>query len=295
MPLPTRVHIGSLALDVGLVNGSGVVDVLNPDSDWNLADEVVSRFGAFVTKTTTLLPRSGHPSPVTAVFGSPGSLVNSVGLANPGIHRSVELWEQLPGRLQIPIIASLEGSVRDVSQLAEIADSSAAVAAIELNLSCPNVDDSLVAADARATHQVVSAARSVTKRPIIVKLTAACGIVKEVVRAAEAAGADAVCCGNTMPVIAVTAAGRPLLGSGKRAGLSGRDLHPIALRLVADAAQATSLPVIGLGGIATIDDIRRMQDVGASLFGVGTAAWRDPEVVGRLRAALAVPPARGHT
>jgi dihydroorotate dehydrogenase (NAD+) catalytic subunit len=122
---------------------------------------------------------------------------------------------------------------------------------------------------------------------VIVKLTPACGSIAGVVRAAEAAGADAICCGNTMPVVALDDAGQPLLGGGPRAGLSGPLLHPIALRMVIEAAAATSLPIIGLGGVDSPAAARRMRDAGALVVGVGSAAWHDPGVIDRLRDAIA--------
>ena len=282
-----QVHLGQLVLDVGLVNGSGVVDVLNPSAGWNLPDEVVAKLGAFVTKTATMDPRPGHPPPVVAPWGSDGSLVNSVGLAGPGIHAAIAAWQTLPGRLGIPIVASLDGGDEALGDLVGHACSADAIDAIELNLSCPNVEGGLIAADPKATERAVSVARRASSLPLIAKLTPACGQVRDVVRAADAAGADAICCGNTMPVAASDRVGRPLLGSGVRAGLSGPDLHPLALRLVLDAAAATSLPIIGLGGVDSPTAARRMFDAGAQVIGVGSAAWNDPDVITELRAAIA--------
>jgi len=277
-----NVQLGRLSLEVGLVNGSGVVDVLNPTEGWNLPDEVVAKLGAFVTKTVTLEPRRGNPEPVHARWGANGSVVNSVGLANPGVERAAELWRTLPLRLGIPIIGSIEGVPEHVAELVALLAASTPVAAFELNLSCPNVSGGLVAADAVATGRAVAAARAATDLPLIAKLTPACGAIGDVARAAEAAGADAICCTNTMPVLAGSAAGA-LLGSGLRAGLSGPDLHPIALRCVADVAEAVALPVIGLGGVDSLEAARRMWAAGAAVIGVGTAAWLDPHLVGRLR------------
>ncbi|MCW2973474.1 MAG: dihydroorotate dehydrogenase family protein [Thermoleophilia bacterium] len=281
-----QVHLGGLSLDVGLVNGSGVVDVTNPTEGWNLPDEVVAKLGAFVTKTVTTEPRRGHPAPVVAPWGSDGSLVNAVGLANPGLDAVIEHWSGLQQRLGIPIIFSVEGHVDRAAELVGRLAAETCAAAFELNLSCPNVGGGLIAADPVATGAVVAAARAATQLPIIVKLSPAGGRSGEVARSAEAAGADALCCGNTMPVHAFAPDGRPLLGNGFGAGLSGADLHPVALRLVADVAAATELPVIGLGGVRDDASLHRMLDAGAQLVGVGTAAWNDHDVVARLRAAL---------
>jgi dihydroorotate dehydrogenase (NAD+) catalytic subunit len=287
------VQIGSLTLDIGLVNGSGVVDVLNPTEGWNTPDHLVAQLGAFVTKTVTAEARKGHPEPVVAAWGSAGSLVNSVGLANPGLDTALELWQALSVRLQLPIIASVEAQPSNVADLVEKVASSTSVSAIELNLSCPNLGGTLVAASPLAVSRSVAAARAVTDLPLIAKLTPA-GPTADVVRAAEAAGTDAITCGNTMPVIALDADGSPALGNGPRAGLSGVDLHPLALRLVTDAAAATELPIIGLGGVDSPAAMRRMHDAGASVIGVGTAAWFDPHVIVELRQALQLSPAPGH-
>lgn len=282
MSAATQVHLGALSLDVGLINGSGVVDVLNPAEGWNVPDAEVAKLGAFVTKTVTLKPRRGHDLPVVAHWGTNGSLVNAVGLANPGVDRAIELWNALPDRLGIPIVGSVVGDPDEVAELVTLLAASTPVEAFELNLSCPNVSGSLVAADPGATGRAVAAARAATDLPLIAKLTPACGVVGDVVRAAEAAGVDAFCCGNTMPIWAVGDAA-PLLGNGPRAGLSGPDLHAIAVRLVADAAAVTELPIIGLGGVDSVAAVRRMQDVGARVIGVGSAAWLDHSVIGRLR------------
>jgi dihydroorotate dehydrogenase (NAD+) catalytic subunit len=283
-----QIHIGALSLDVGLLNASGIVDVVSSTEEFNLPDEIVAKLGAFVTKTITLEPRLGHPQPIIARWGSGSSLVNAVGLMNPGLQHAIELWRDLPRRLGIPVIASVDGAEADVAELVGAVSARSPVAAIELNLSCPNVTGGLVASDPAATGRAVAAARAATSLPIIAKLTPASGRVGDVVRAAEAAGVDAICCGNTMPVIATDATGAPLLGAGVRAGLSGVDLHPMALRLVADAAAATTLPIIGLGGIDSPAAIQRMRSAGAVIFGVGTAAWYDWSVIGRLAEVLGV-------
>jgi dihydroorotate dehydrogenase (NAD+) catalytic subunit len=279
------VLVGSLRLDVPLVNASGVVDHVSDEQDWNLPAATLSKLGAFVTKTITAAPRAGNPQPWAEVL-APGTLVNAAGLPNPGIDRATQEWAHLPGSLGVPVIASIGGSADDLPELAARVEAAGWASAVELNLSCPNVDGGLVAADADAVAAVVSRVRARTTVPVLAKLTPACGSPAQVARAAEAAGADALTCTNTMPVRALDADGAALLGAGPDGGLSGASLHPIALRVVAQVAEAVSIPVVGLGGVDGIAAARRMLDAGAAIVGVGTGAVFDPTLVEALAGAL---------
>ena len=284
------VNVGSLVLDPPLVNGSGVIDSTSTDQGWNLPASTLSKLGAFTTKTITARARAGNPQPWAEVL-SPGTLVNAAGLPNPGIDAVVDDWSHLPRELGVPVIASIGGDVDSMPHLAERLDAAGWAAAIELNLSCPNVDGGLVAGDAAAVERVVELVRARTTLPVLAKLTAACGAPGEVARAARAAGADALTCGNTMPVRAVDDAGAGLLGAGTDGGMSGIALHPITLRLVATVAAAVDVPVVGLGGVDGVAAVRRMLDAGASIIGVGTGAVFDPGLVETLARHLATPAA----
>lgn len=279
------VTVGTLVVDPPLVNGSGVVDATSPAEEWNLPDAVLGKLGAFVTKTLTREARTGHAQPWAEVFGT-GSLVNSAGLPNPGVVAAMDEWRELPGRLGIPVVVSLGGAVAELPALADLVHDAGWAAGIELNLACPNVDGGLVASDPRAVEEVVGRVRARTTLPILAKLTPACGRVGEVARAAVAAGADALTCGNTMPVRAVADDGGVMVGNGFDAGLSGAALHPIALRLVADARATVDVPIVGLGGVDGIAAAQRMRDAGADIVGVGTGAALDPALVSVLRQAL---------
>lgn len=283
------VRIGDLRIEPPLVNGSGVVDAVAADDAWNLPPGVLSQLGAFTTKTITRAPRTGHPEPRAETFGE-GTLVNAAGLPNPGIFAAMHEWRHLPASLATPVIVSIGGAAADLADLAAQVAEARWASALELNLSCPNVAGGLVAADPVAVRHVVATVRARTNLPLIAKLTPACGVLGAVARAAEAAGADAINCGNTMPVRAIDpTTGGPLLGAGPDGGLSGLGLHPIALRMVAEVSAAVSIPVIGLGGVDGVAAARRMFDAGAAVVGLGTAAVFDAGVVATIAEALASP------
>ena len=268
-------------LDPPLLNGSGVIDAVSSDEGWNLPPAQLSKLGAFVTKTLTAEPRAGNPQPWAETFGD-GTLVNAAGLPNPGIRAAMRDWATLPETLGIPVIVSLGGDPRHLAELAAAADAAGWPSAIELNLSCPNVDGGLVAADPVAVAEVVSRVRASTSLPLLAKLTPACGTRAAVARAAVDAGADALTCGNTMPVHALDDTGAPLLGHTADGGLSGLALHAIALRLVADVRAAVDVPIVGLGGVDGLAAAARMRAAGASIIGVGTGAVHDPGLIAEL-------------
>ncbi len=285
--MSASVFVGSLRLDVPLVNASGVIDHVSDVDDWNLPASVLGVLGAFVTKTITARPRAGNPQPWAETMAPAGTLVNAAGLPNPGIDRVIVEWANLPDALGVPVIASIGGDVDSLPELARRLHDASWASAIELNLSCPNVDGGLVASDAAAVERAVTAVRSATNLPLLAKLTPACGAPASVARAAQAAGADALTCCNTMPVRAFASDGSPLLGAGADGGLSGTGLHPISVRVVAQVADAVDLPVVGLGGVDSIAAARRMLDAGARIVGVGTGALFDPGLIADLARTLA--------
>lgn len=273
--MPASVSVGTLRIEPPLLNGSGVVDAVSADEAWNLPASRLSKLGAFVTKTLTPEPRAGNCQPWAETYG-PGSLVNAAGLPNPGIHAALRDWRLLPERLGVPVIVSLGGAPAQLAELASLVESAGWAAAIELNLSCPNVHGGLIAAEPAAVRDAVARVRARTTLPLFAKLTPATGDVAAVAAAAVEAGAQALTCGNTMPVRALDAAGMPLLGAGPDGGLSGSALHPIALRLVAEARAAVEVPIVGLGGVDSLAAADRMLAAGASIVGVGTGAVYDP-------------------
>ncbi len=168
-------------------------------------------------------------------------------------------------------------------------DGEASVAAFELNLSCPNVESGCasIGFDPRETEAVVSACRTRTDRPLLVKLAPTTSLLPDVARAAEAAGAGALVVGNTVPgTVVARGQGRSLLGGGG-GGLSGPAIRPVTLRAVLECRAAVAVDVVGLGGVETARDAQDLLDAGACAVGVGTAIFRDPRTPARVRDGLA--------
>jgi dihydroorotate dehydrogenase (NAD+) catalytic subunit len=257
-----------------LLNASGCLDAL-------AAPEVARSFDAFVTKTVTPLPREGN-APVRIAETETGML-NTIGLANPGLERF--LADHLPrlAELGVPLWVSVGGfSVEDYVTMCGALDERDEVAVVELNLSCPNVDEV-----PENVGEVVARARAETAKPLYAKLSPAIADVAETARAAAAAGADGLSLVNTIRGLALDEASlRPVLARGS-GGLSGPALRPIALAAVYACRRATGLPIIGMGGVATGRDALELLAAGATDVAVGTALFADPGAAGRIRAELA--------
>ena len=266
-----------------LLNASGCLDAL-------VAPEVARSLDAFVTKTVTPLPRDGN-APVRIAETDVGML-NSIGLANPGIDRF--LTRSLPQleKLGVPIWVSVGGfETTDYAELCSRLDDHAAVSAIELNVSCPNVE-----APAESASQIVAGARLATRKPLWAKLSPAVPDIADVARAAQAAGADGLSLVNTIRGLKLDAQTlRPVLAPGQ-GGLSGPALKPIALAAVATCYRATRMPIVGMGGIRTGLDALEFVAAGAQHIAVGTTLFADPDAPARIRDELdALASARGWT
>lgn len=282
--------VATAAVDLRTDVGRGLVlpnPVLAASGTFGYGVEVepfwpTGRLGALVGKTITRTPREGNPPPRMAE--TPGGMLNSIGLQNPGIDRF--LADLLPRMraLGAPVVANVAGEdVADYAELTERAGAAEGVAAIELNLSCPNVSHGLDFAVAPPRcHEVVSACRKVTDKPLWAKLTPNVGDIASVAKAAEAAGADALVVANTVLGLGIDwRAGRPKLARGA-GGLSGPAIKPIALRLARVTVEAVKIPVIGVGGILTADDALEFLCIGCKAVQVGTATFRDPFAIPRL-------------
>ncbi len=245
------------------------------------------RLGGLITRGTTLRARAGHPPPRTAEI--PAGLLWGVGLQNPGIDQVLERYADTWARWTIPVILNLCGeSGAELAEAARRLEGVPGIAGVELNLSCANGPrGSSFGISASAAGSAVAAVRRASDLPLIAKLTAAAPDVRAVARACEDAGADAISAINTLPGFAVAADRRgPALGSGY-GGVSGPALKPIALRVVHEVAQVVDVPVIGFGGISTVDDVLDMLAVGAAAVGIGVAALADPMLPVRLADELA--------
>ncbi|MBC7644562.1 MAG: tRNA-dihydrouridine synthase [Thermoleophilia bacterium] len=282
------LQLASLVIDPPLLNASGAVDLLAADPDWSADAATLTPLGAYVTKTLTYKLRKGNPQPWVELAGD-GSLFNAVGLANLGLDAvRAGAWDQLAALLDCPIVLSIGGSSGELVELARLADELPWVAAIELNLSCPNTETAMQAASPSLARDAVAAVRAVTSLPLLAKLTGASDIVS-VARAVESAGADAVVAINSMPARALDSSGKPLLGTAN-CGLTGAAIYEISLRCVADVAAAVMIPVIAVGGISSPAAARNMFAAGAAAVGVGSAAALHPGVFAQIAEVLAKPP-----
>jgi dihydroorotate dehydrogenase (NAD+) catalytic subunit len=256
-----------------LLNASGCLDALT-------APDVARSLDAFVTKTVTPLPRDGN-APVRIAETEVGML-NSIGLANPGIDRF--LTRHLPqlARLEIPIWVSVGGfGAQEYAEICSRLDDHAEVAAIELNVSCPNVDS-----PADSAAQIVASARLATRKPLWAKLSAAVPDIVAVARAAEDAGADGLSLINTLRGLKLDDRSlRPTLDAAT-GGLSGPALKPIALACVYACHRVTRLPIVGVGGVQTGRDVLEFVAAGAQHVALGTVLFADPDTPSRVRAEL---------
>lgn len=244
----------------------------------------IRRLGAVVTKSVSLEPRAGNAAPRVAEFR--GGMLNSIGLANPGVRHVLDMLPQvLPELAPAQVLVSVVGF--DAEEYPAVITSLSPVegiAALELNLSCPNTAAGGIefGADPRSVEAVVAASRRATDLPLIAKLSPAVPDVGRLARTAVEAGADAIAVVNTMPGRLCDAKGRSRLGHG-RGGVSGPALLPIGLHAVVQVAEACpGVPVIGVGGVRTAADVRRYLGAGASLVGIGTAALADPRLPERI-------------
>ncbi len=251
----------------------------------HLAD--LEKLGGIVTKGLSLEPLAGNPPP--RIGETRGGMLNSIGLQNIGIERF--LADVLPGLERYPakVIVNLFGyELDDYARLAARVDPFPGVAAVELNVSCPNVKKGGMefGHDPEVLHRLVRSVRAVTGKPIAVKLSPNAGSPVAVAEAARDAGADILSAINTVLGMSIDPwTRRPRLHT-TRGGLSGPAIKPIAVRMVHDVAQRVGLPVIGIGGVETVDDVVEFLLAGASAVQVGTALFRDPRAAEKLVEAL---------
>jgi dihydroorotate dehydrogenase (NAD+) catalytic subunit len=243
----------------------------------------VDRLGAICCKGTTLKARIGNPTP--RVTETPGGMLNSIGLQNPGVDAVIEKYAKTWARWKVPVIVNVAGeSVRDYVEVTRRLEGVPGIAGIELNISCPNVGAGGLqfAIDAGAAGEVTAAVRRATDLPLLVKLSPNVADIRPIARAIEDAGADALTAINTLSGIAVAPSRtRPLLGN-IYGGLSGPAVKPVALRIVYEAAQVVKIPVIAIGGVTELADVLDFLAVGAVAVQVGTAIFADPTLPVRL-------------
>ena len=230
----------------------------------------ISRLGAIFAKGTTIAPRPGNPLP--RIAETPSGLLNAVGLENPGIDAVVE--HELPWLLQhdLCVFLNIAGNTSaEYAAICEKLDKVPGMAGVELNISCPNVSNGLAfGSTPEGAYEVVSACRRATSLPLFVKLTPNVTDISVIVRAVEDAGADALTVMNTLMGMVIDIERKtPLLGN-VIGGLCGPATRPVALRMVYQIAQMTSLPIVGVGGIASAEDAIAFFMAGANAVAIGT-------------------------
>lgn len=268
-----RVRIGTLEIRNPVVTASGTFG-----SGREYADFVdLARLGAVVTKGVSMEPWAGNDSP--RIAETPSGMLNSIGLQNPGAEAFCAGDLAWLATQDVPAIVNLVGhSVEEYRAVTERLDDEPAIAAFELNISCPNVDAGGMAfgTSCPAAAEVVRAVRAATSKTLIVKLSPNVTDIAEIARAVEAEGADAVSLINTLLGMVIdTRTFRPVLARGL-GGLSGPAVRPVAVRMVWQVARAVGVPVIGMGGIASVTDAVEFMLAGATAVAVGTANFVDP-------------------
>jgi dihydroorotate dehydrogenase (NAD+) catalytic subunit len=269
-----------------VINASGTFDAIAARRVFGdaLLDEFP--FSAFVSKTITPEPRAGNPPP--RLWETPSGLINSIGLPNKGLDGFLE--HDLPqlAELPVPLIVSVMGTSHDeFARLVEGVGAREEVAALELNVSCPNVKSGLIVGESPdEANSLLRAIKPLTEKPLIVKLTPNIADPVPVAVAAEEGGADAVSLINTLRAAAIDPdSGERWLGGGT-GGLSGPATKAVALAQVGAVAAAVSVPVVAMGGISSGRDAAELVRVGARIVAIGTESFRDPAAGSRIAADL---------
>ncbi len=291
------VNIGTLKLKNPVMVASGTFGYAEEFGDFINLKEL----GAIVTKTITLKPRQGNPPPRTCE--TPSGMLNSIGLENPGLE--VFIREKLPllKKIGVPIIVSIssEDDPQEFIVLARSLDKIKEIAAIELNISCPNIKNPkslpvrqagkiqnprLISQDPQATYNLVSAVRKVTQKTLITKLSPNVTDITEIAMAAQKAGSDAVSLINTLTAMSIDIETRKPKIAMVTAGLSGPAIRPVAVRMVWEAYQKIKVPIIGMGGIINTSTALEFIIAGATAIAVGTANFINPKITSEIIAGI---------
>ena len=249
----------------------------------------VEELGAVISKAVTLYPRDGNPQP--RIAETPSGMLNAIGLQNIGVEAVIREKCPIWARWKVPVIVNVaEFSVEGYVAVVERLNDAPGVAAIELNISCPNVrsEGEMFGLSCESAAEVTAAVREVCDLPLIVKLSPNVTDVATIAEAVVAAGADALSLINTIPGMVIDLKRRRPYLANVTGGLSGPAIRPIAIRMVYEVAQAVDVPLIGIGGIATADDALQFIMAGASAVQVGTATFVNPraalEIIAGIRA-----------
>ena len=268
------VTLCGIALDNPVIPASGTFGYGKEFSEFYDLDVL----GSLSFKGTTLLPREGNPLP--RIAEAPSGMLNAVGLQNPGAE--AVLREELPAlrrRFHKPVMANISGfSIDDYARTCAMLEQDESVGWLEVNISCPNVHGGGMSfgTDPKQAAAVTAAVRKVTKKPVIMKLTPNVTDITEIARACEGAGADGLSLINTVTALRIDLKTRRPVLKNVTGGLSGPAVFPIALRAVWQVYEAVRIPIVGLGGIASAEDVIEMMLAGATAVEVGAANLRDP-------------------
>lgn len=252
----------------------------------------INCLGTFSFKGTTREPRFGNPTP--RIAECPAGLINSVGLQNPGVEKVIS--EELPKLRKVfrkPVMANISGfSIDEYAYVAERLDGEDCVGWIEVNISCPNVHGGGMSfgTDPKSAGEVVSAVKTVTSKPVIVKLSPNVTSITDVAKACEQSGADGISLINTLLGMRIDLKTKKPVVANVMGGYSGPGIFPVALRMVFQTAKAVRIPVIGMGGVSSAEDVIEMMLAGATAVQVGSANLVDPmaskKIVDSLPAAM---------
>lgn len=265
----TRVTLCGIPLDNPVIPASGTFGY-----GWEFAEIYdINCLGTFSFKGTTLAPRFGNPTPriAEAIAG----MLNAVGLQNPGVERVIA--EELPRLKKVfhkPVMANVSGfSVEEYAEVCRRLDAEKQIGWLEVNISCPNVHGGGMSfgTDPQAAAKVTRAVKSVTSKPVIIKLSPNVTDITEIARSCESAGADAVSLINTMLGMRIDLRTRRPVLANNTGGLSGPAVFPVALRMVWQTARAVNIPVIGIGGVGSAEDVIEMMLAGATAVEIGAA------------------------
>src|ERR1700744_619705 len=271
-----------IELEHPVINASGTYDAITAQAVFGDAVLADFPFSAFVSKTITPEPRAGNAP--RRIWETPSGMLNSIGLPNKGLEGF--LAEDLPrlGELPVPLIVSIMATTREeFARCVERVARRREGAAIELNVSCPNVHSGLIVGEnSSETEALMEALRPLSEKPLFVKLTPNTADPAAVAAGAERGGADAVSLINTLKGTAIDpASGEPALGNGY-GGLSGPAVRPVALEQVRSVRARVDLPIVGMGGISTGADAAEFIALGAAVVAVGTESFRDPRAGSRV-------------
>ena len=270
----TKVTLSGWELDNPVIPASGTFNFGKEFADFY----DINMLGTFSFKGTTREPRFGNPTP--RIAETPMGMINSVGLQNPGIHAVIE--HELPELKKIfnkKVIANISGySVEEYVYCCQLIDKEDQVGIIEVNVSCPNVHGGGMAfgTDPKNVYEVTKAVKAVTTKPVYVKLSPNVTDIVEIAKAAEAGGADGISLINTLLDMRIDLKTKKPVIANKMGGFSGPAIFPVALRMVYQVAHAVNIPVIGMGGVSSAEDVIEMMMAGATAVQVGAANLVNP-------------------